>query len=318
MKYDVFISYSRKDTKIVNHICNELKKNGISFFIDRKGISGGFEFPEIIAEAIENSKVFLFVGSQNSYDSRYAVNEVTFAYNLNKKNSIIPYLIDNAPLPRSLQFIFGSVNYRTIKEHPIKTLLISDLKHMLSSFEEDNALLNAKEQNPDNTGTRKPNLLSLSYITDKHLGVTLCASLQIILLVFCYSFFFFLFQKGYVAQLPHHIVWWTNVMLTTFILLSLMSTIFVMTNKKKAFYAICLLDVLQVICIYIIATSTYNKNYAYQSLIYGTLNDIGAALTRQPVVYISVMLLFIVLHCVAMWGILHLKKNNRSAWSMLK
>lgn len=39
MKYNVFISYSRKDTKTVNKICNAFDKNGITYFIDRIGIS---------------------------------------------------------------------------------------------------------------------------------------------------------------------------------------------------------------------------------------------------------------------------------------
>lgn len=80
--YDVFISYSRKDSKIADRICSELKKNNITYFIDRKGIAGGLEFPEIIVDAIENSKVFLFIGSKNSYASRYVINEVTYMYNV--------------------------------------------------------------------------------------------------------------------------------------------------------------------------------------------------------------------------------------------
>ena len=38
MKYNVFISYSRKDTKTVDKICNAFDKNGITYFIDRIGI----------------------------------------------------------------------------------------------------------------------------------------------------------------------------------------------------------------------------------------------------------------------------------------
>ena len=44
MAYDVFISYSRKDTAIADKICKALDKAGITYFIDRKGINGGMEF----------------------------------------------------------------------------------------------------------------------------------------------------------------------------------------------------------------------------------------------------------------------------------
>ena len=67
MKFDVFISYSRKDTNVVNLICNVFDKYGITYFIDRKGIGGGMEFPAILAESILNSTLMLFVGSMNSY-----------------------------------------------------------------------------------------------------------------------------------------------------------------------------------------------------------------------------------------------------------
>lgn len=49
---DVFISYSRKDTPVADRICRALDSAGISYFIDRQGIGGGREFPELLAQAI--------------------------------------------------------------------------------------------------------------------------------------------------------------------------------------------------------------------------------------------------------------------------
>ena len=60
MKYDVFISYSRKDTKTADRICDALSKSGVTCFIDRKDIDGGKEFTEVIMDAIDNSALFLF------------------------------------------------------------------------------------------------------------------------------------------------------------------------------------------------------------------------------------------------------------------
>lgn len=37
-KYDVFISYSRKDTVVADRICAALDQQDITYFIDRKGI----------------------------------------------------------------------------------------------------------------------------------------------------------------------------------------------------------------------------------------------------------------------------------------
>jgi len=314
--YDVFISYSRKDTKVIDRICEELKKQGITFFIDRKGISGGMEFPEIIVDAIENSRIFLFVGSKNSYTSRYAVNEVTYMYNTKGKNTILPYMIDDTPLPKSMQFIFGSVNYRNIHDHPIKTVLISDIKSMLSLINGDSPVQDY--DNYKNQGKTQPAHPLFSYLNSKHWIINACVLLQIAILFYAYGVFFFLFQKGFIANPPHHIVWWTNVVLTTSVLLSICGTALLLWNKKTAFYSICALDVIQAICISLIANSVYHKLYDYKSVVYSTLSDIGESIATHPVAYIFIVFGLILLHCSTMWAVLQIKKNGVSAWSQLK
>lgn len=143
MKYDVFISYSRKDTVIADRICSAFDKAGISYFIDRQGIGGGFEFPTILAENILDSRIFLFLGSKNSYDSKFTNNEILFAFNKKPHNSLLPYLIDDTPLPLNHQFTFASINVRNSKEHPIETVLVNDVLLLLGRTRqkaEDNPL----------------------------------------------------------------------------------------------------------------------------------------------------------------------------------
>lgn len=111
-KYDVFISYSRLDTKIADRICEAFDAAGITYFIDRQGLSAGMEFPKVLAEAIENSKLFLFLASQNSYKSKFTDSEITYAFNIKEKGNIIPYIIDGSTLPKHLQFVFSSINWR--------------------------------------------------------------------------------------------------------------------------------------------------------------------------------------------------------------
>ena len=114
MGKDIFISYSRKDTAVADRICNALDRAGISYFIDRKGIAGGMEFPEILAHAIVDCKIFLFLASRNSYQSDYTANEITFAFN--RKRKMLPYIIDGSELPLALEFSFPSIkklNYDT-------------------------------------------------------------------------------------------------------------------------------------------------------------------------------------------------------------
>lgn len=145
MEKEVFISYSRKDTEIANQICEAFDNAGITYFIDRQGIGGGMEFPEVLAEAIMNCKIMLFVASRNSYASKFTNNEVTYAFNKKPKGTIIPYIIDDSTLPPSLEFIFSSINIRTIKEHPVNTILVKDICSLLKR--QSNSLITEKDTN---------------------------------------------------------------------------------------------------------------------------------------------------------------------------
>jgi len=129
--YDVFISYSRKDTEVVNKICKAFDEENISYFIDLQGLTGGSEFPEQLATAILNCQKMLFVASKNSYQSKFTKNEITFAYNEKEPESIIPYIIDGSSLPPGLKLIFSGVNIRNIVEHPIDTILVDDFLTLL-------------------------------------------------------------------------------------------------------------------------------------------------------------------------------------------
>ena len=84
-KYDVFISYSRKDyegeDKIIIpgnpilKIQEVFEKNGISYWFDKDGIYSSQEFIEVISDAIASSNILVFVSSVNSNDSKYTTND---------------------------------------------------------------------------------------------------------------------------------------------------------------------------------------------------------------------------------------------------
>lgn len=130
-KYDVFISYSWSDREVVDQIISAFKKNNISYFIDLDGISGGEAIPSVLAQAIEDSEIFLFIGSKSSYASKYATSEVTFAFKNKPKERILPYLIDDSDMPLGLVFLFTAFNWRKIDSHPIDTILVNDILKIL-------------------------------------------------------------------------------------------------------------------------------------------------------------------------------------------
>ena len=89
------------------------------------------EFPAVLANAIKSSKLFLFIASKNSYDSKFTQSEVVFAFNRKEKGEIIPYIIDGSSLPEELELTFSAINWRNIKDHPIETVLINDISSKL-------------------------------------------------------------------------------------------------------------------------------------------------------------------------------------------
>lgn len=132
MKYDVFISYSRKDRHIVDEICELLNENNISFWRDVREIEPGGKFMGEIVDAIKSCKITLFVSSTNSNQSPYTAKEVALAFNEGKH--IIPYKIDHSMFSKNLELLFSDINFtEAIPFSRLKALaLVADIKSLIS------------------------------------------------------------------------------------------------------------------------------------------------------------------------------------------
>lgn len=131
-KYDVFISYSRKDSEIAFKICKILEDAELKVFIDIKDIPPT-EFPDVIASAILSSKIFLLLASKNYYEGRYSPDELTFAKTHKSRGSIYCYLIDDADIPNAYDFLTSAINRRSIHTTPVESELVNDIKIMLDN-----------------------------------------------------------------------------------------------------------------------------------------------------------------------------------------
>ena len=135
MKYDVFISYSRKDKSIADQICKAFEQAGISYFIDRDGILSGQDFVNVIIKAIKESTIFLFLASMNSYKSQITLDEVFEALDgvAIGNHQIITYILDDSELPNELRFRLRRYNWRNRHLHSIENVLVPDIKTLLHS-----------------------------------------------------------------------------------------------------------------------------------------------------------------------------------------
>ena len=110
MKYDVFISYSRKDINEVSALIETIRAEipGLSIWFDLTGIESGDEFEEKIISAIDNSSYVLFALSDNALQSQWTKDEIMYAKNTDKK--IVPILLKGASLKGWFLFKFGRVD----------------------------------------------------------------------------------------------------------------------------------------------------------------------------------------------------------------
>lgn len=110
-KYDLFISYSRSDLQEVTELLERVKKEipGLTYWFDITGIESASEFEDKIISAITNSSFVLFALSDNSMQSDWTKDEITYAKNIGKK--VIPVLLKGAYLKEGwFLFKFGRVD----------------------------------------------------------------------------------------------------------------------------------------------------------------------------------------------------------------
>ena len=142
-KYDVFISYSRKDyvdanqniipENAITEIQNIFDKNGISYWFDRDGIYSGQEFIEVITSAITESKMLVFISSKHSNESIWTAGEIFEA--LDGEKTIIPVKIDNSQYNKKFKLLIRPLDFINYEENPKNAL--NDLLRAINKVKED-------------------------------------------------------------------------------------------------------------------------------------------------------------------------------------
>lgn len=145
-KYDVFISYSRKDYvdenkevipgNIVTQIKETLDANDISYWMDEKGIYSGDEFAKIIAKLIRQSKIFLFVSTENSNASEWTSDEIATARMYKKK--IIPFKYDDSFYNEEVIIFIAKLDFIDYQSNTEQALnkLVNSIKKYLADLED--------------------------------------------------------------------------------------------------------------------------------------------------------------------------------------
>lgn len=156
MKYDVFISYSRRDYTdenrqvIPGNIISQIKElfdaNGITYWFDEEGVFCGDAFAPVIARNIKASSIFLFISSEHSNTSEWTSNEIATAHAYKKK--IIPFRYDDSVYNDSVIMYISRLDYIEYKSNPTKATqrLLSSVQSYLNAERDKEERARAEEE----------------------------------------------------------------------------------------------------------------------------------------------------------------------------
>lgn len=120
---DVFISYSSSDAALARKIASGLRENGLSVWIDNANDPGGDQLFEEIKKAINDSKVFIPIVSNDSVSTKWLREELVISAGSGKQILPIGFGVTDFPVDiKHLDFISGDQNdlektiFRIVKE----------------------------------------------------------------------------------------------------------------------------------------------------------------------------------------------------------
>ena len=119
MKYDIFICNSRRDNEIAETLVTALTASGFKCCRDQNIAYEGFDFVQSIINTIDQSKLFLCILTEKTYQSSFVMNELQYALRTKEKGMILPVIADDSKIPQALTYIHclrinSNTNYKSI------------------------------------------------------------------------------------------------------------------------------------------------------------------------------------------------------------
>lgn len=107
-RYDVFVSYSRRDKVAATHVANALRRQGIKVFIDESEIDTGASWQQRIFDALEQCRSAVALYSPHFTNSKVCQDEFSIAMILRRRrgeNFIHPILTKDTDLPAYMEML---------------------------------------------------------------------------------------------------------------------------------------------------------------------------------------------------------------------
>lgn len=155
MKESVFISYSSKDSKIVEKLVAMLKEAGISYWKAPEMIPAGSNYAREIPRAIAQCQVFLLVISPYSQESIWVEKEIDCA--INDRKTIVPLKLTEDDLSDMFRFYLNNVQTISYAENPEQALKMTrERLYTLLSLQADTATEQKKTEKQEKQEPKEP------------------------------------------------------------------------------------------------------------------------------------------------------------------
>ena len=116
MKYDVFISYSSKDQKVVEAMCAYLEQHKVRCFVAYRDIPKGVVWAKAIVEALDESSMMVVVFSEEFNLSDQVDREIELASE--DKKPILTFRISDAVFKGAKKYYLKNINWIDAFPHP--------------------------------------------------------------------------------------------------------------------------------------------------------------------------------------------------------
>lgn len=109
MKYDVFISYSSYDQKVVEGLCGHLESRGVRCFVAYRDIPRGVVWADVIVEALDESRMMVVVFSDHFNNSVQVNREIELACEDGKH--ILTYRLSDTAFRGAKKYYLKNLNW---------------------------------------------------------------------------------------------------------------------------------------------------------------------------------------------------------------
>lgn len=116
MKYDVFISYSSKDQKVVEAVCAYLEQHNVRCFVAYRDIPKGVVWAKTIVEALDESAMMVVVFSEDFNLSDQVDREIELASE--DKKPILTFRISDTMFKGAKKYYLKNINWIDAFPHP--------------------------------------------------------------------------------------------------------------------------------------------------------------------------------------------------------